>query len=69
MTDYLEGAMDAALRERFEHHLADCEGCTNYLDQVRHTVATAGRLAANEVPTPLRDRLREAFRGWQADGA
>jgi anti-sigma factor RsiW len=66
VTAYLEGALDAAARARFEEHLADCPGCTIYLEQMRQTIATTGRLAESDVPEPLRQRLRDAFRGWQS---
>ena len=65
MTAYLEGALTDGARERFEHHLALCTGCDNHLDQLRHTVATTGRLARQASPAPLRDGLLEAFRGWK----
>ena len=38
MTDYLEGALAPAERARFEEHLAECEGCRAYLDQMRATI-------------------------------
>ena len=36
--DYLEGAMAPGDRARLECHLADCEGCAAYLEQLRVTV-------------------------------
>jgi anti-sigma factor RsiW len=68
MTEYLEGGLDEAARERFEQHLALCEGCDNHLDQLGHTIATSRRIAANELPEHLRSSLQRAFRGWK-DGA
>jgi anti-sigma factor RsiW len=38
VTDYLEGAMSAADRARFEEHLAICPGCQTYLEQMRQTM-------------------------------
>ena len=32
---------------------------------MRETVATTGRLAEGDVPDELRERLRDAFRGWK----
>ena len=68
VTDYLEGALAAPERARFERHLAGCEGCTSYLDQMRHTIATTGRLGADDLPARLREDLLDAFRGWKAGG-
>jgi len=50
VTDYLENALSATERERFEAHLADCEGCDAYVEQVRATIRLAGRAAALEEP-------------------
>jgi anti-sigma factor RsiW len=66
ITAYLDGGLTEGARERFEHHLALCVGCDNHLDQLRHAVATTGRLAEHDLPDPLRDSLRSAFRGWKA---
>jgi anti-sigma factor RsiW len=68
MTTYLEGGLDEAERERFEHHLALCVGCDVYLEQLRQTIVTAGSLARPDLPRPLRDGLRAAFRDWRAGG-
>lgn len=38
MTDHLEGALSAADAERIRAHLAGCEPCGVYLDQLRATI-------------------------------
>ena len=45
VNDYLEGALSDAERERFEAHLAECEGCRRYLDQMRTTIRVVGTLS------------------------
>jgi anti-sigma factor RsiW len=65
VTDYLEGALDVRTRRRVEAHLATCEGCTAYVEQVRHTIAIAGRIEPERLPQGLREGLRDAFRGWR----
>ena len=30
VTDYLDGALDPAVRARFDAHLGECDGCENY---------------------------------------
>jgi predicted anti-sigma-YlaC factor YlaD len=62
VTDYLEGAMSEAARSRFEAHLAGCEGCTNYLSQMRTTIQLTGRLTEDSLPPDIRDRLLQTFR-------
>ncbi len=65
ITDYLDGALDERERARFEAHLAQCPPCTVYVEQFRHTIATAGRLEAEQLGPEARDELLRAFRGWR----
>ncbi|HVD02345.1 MAG TPA: zf-HC2 domain-containing protein [Candidatus Dormibacteraeota bacterium] len=65
MTDYLEGALSAADRARFEEHLAGCPGCTAYLEQLRVSLRVLGALAAVPVPEAQRRELLAAFREWR----
>jgi anti-sigma factor (TIGR02949 family) len=66
VTDYLDGALTEGDRDRFETHLAECEDCRTYLDQIRRTVALVGRVDADALPDEIRDGLLAAFRGWRA---
>ena len=65
VTAYLDGALDETDRRRFEAHLAECEDCVAYVEQIRATVAGTGRSAGQVPPIPadLREGLRGAFRG------
>ena len=63
--DYLDGAMTPADRVRLEAHLADCEGCTAYLEQLRITVRLSGRLSEEAVSPEAMAPLLEAFRAWR----
>jgi predicted anti-sigma-YlaC factor YlaD len=65
VTAYLEDALDAVDRERFEEHLVFCGGCENYLEQMRTTIRLTGRVE-DELPAELEAELLAAFRGWQA---
>ena len=65
VTSYLEGALPAADRERFDAHIATCDGCDRYLDQIRATVRTLASLPEHSLPAQARDRLLAAFRDWQ----
>jgi anti-sigma factor (TIGR02949 family) len=65
VTDYLEGAMPAADRERFERHLAGCDGCAAYLEQLRTSIRLSGRVQAESMPPDLREGLLGAFRDWR----
>lgn len=63
VTDYLEGAMSAEEREQVELHLNLCDGCTDYLQQMRLAIALSGRIEPELLPPELEAELVEAFRG------
>jgi anti-sigma factor RsiW len=65
VTAYVEDALDPVDRERFEEHLVFCDGCDNYLEQMRTTIDLAGRVEY-QLPAELEAQLLEAFRGWRA---
>jgi anti-sigma factor RsiW len=62
VTAFLDGALDPATEARVVDHLAGCDGCERYLDQVRQTVRATGTLTGDELPADVRDRLLAAFR-------
>lgn len=63
--DYLEGAMAPQDRARLEEHLAGCEGCAAYLEQLRTTIRLSGRLPEEAVAPETMTPLLEAFRAWR----
>ena len=65
ITDYLEGALPADERARMDRHISGCEGCTNYLEQMRQTVRLAGKLREENLTPRQRNDLLELFRGWK----
>jgi anti-sigma factor RsiW len=62
VTDYLEGRMSPEDVAVFEAHLDLCDGCKWYVEQMRMTIATVGRIEAADVPDEMRDSLMAAFR-------
>jgi anti-sigma factor RsiW len=64
-TDYLEGRMPAEQRRRFEEHLAFCEGCQTYLEQMRETIRLTGTLMEDDLEPEARDALLGVFRDWK----
>ena len=66
VSDYLEGALSAEDRERFDAHVSACDGCTSYVEQMRETIRLTGMLTEEQVPVEQRERLRQAFRDWKA---
>ena len=62
VTDYFDGALPEDERARFEAHLAECDGCAGYLDDMRRLVGSLHE--APEPPPDLetREALLRAFR-------
>jgi len=68
VTDYLEDALSPEERARFEDHLERCRGCTNYVEQIRITIALTGRAHADELDSATCDAIVETFRDWSRTG-
>lgn len=66
VSDYLEGDMVPQDRALLDEHLARCEGCAAYLDQIRKTIALSGTLKEDDIETPARQPLLSTFREWKA---
>jgi hypothetical protein len=69
MTDYLEDAMSTQTRERFERHLAGCDGCSNYLGQLREVIRATGMITEDQIPADRKNELLSAFRDWHRGGS
>jgi predicted anti-sigma-YlaC factor YlaD len=67
VTDYLEDALAPDLRARLEAHLAACEGCETYVDQIRTTIRIVGSVSEEALPPETREGLLRAFRDWKTD--
>jgi anti-sigma factor RsiW len=65
VTDYLEGALSRADRRRFEKHIAACDACTAYIEQIRLTITATGELTEEDIEPDAREALLGAFRGWK----
>jgi anti-sigma factor RsiW len=66
VTHYLDGALSRRERARFERHIATCEACTAYVDQIRLTRDALGTLTAQSIEPEARTALLHAFRDWRA---
>jgi len=62
VTAYLDGSLDLDTRERFDLHLAECDGCENYLQQFRTTVSTLGKVTEADLDLGFREKLLKSFR-------
>ncbi len=62
VTDYLERALDDATVREFEAHLAICDGCDAYLDQMRGTIDRLGHVPLASLSADAVQTLVLAFR-------
>jgi anti-sigma factor RsiW len=62
VTDYLEGTLAHAERRRFEAHLAECDGCTGYLEDMRRLVGSLHDVPEPPADPATREALLAAFR-------
>ncbi len=63
LSDYLEGRLPDAVRTDLEQHLSRCPACLRDLNTYRSTVSLLGSLSDEELPEPLRLRLRAFLDG------
>jgi anti-sigma factor RsiW len=67
VTDYLEGTLSRRQRRRFERHLRGCPNCSAYLEQIRATIAIAGRVDSDALPGRTREELIELYRRYREE--
>lgn len=65
VADHLEGATSLDQGRRLELHLAGCDGCRDYLEQVRTVLRVAGRSVVRAVPPRTMAGLLRALRDWR----
>lgn len=66
VTDYLEGALDPVIASAVEAHLAECDGCRAYVEQIRETIDVLGHVPADTLSAQAQAGLIDAFRGFNA---
>lgn len=62
VTDYLEGTLPEAERARMDAHLAECDGCSGYLEDMRRLVGSLHTVPEPPGDPATRDALLRAFR-------
>lgn len=67
ISDYLDGALSRRDRKRLERHLASCDACNAYLEQVRATVAASGSVTAMDLDPEVVDGLVDLFRRFRGE--
>ena len=67
VTNYFENALTEAERARVEQHLASCDGCDTYVEQLRETIETLGKLQEKDVSPDAQEKLLKVFRDWRGE--
>ena len=62
VTSYLEGTLPDRDRARMDAHLAECDGCTGYLEDMRRLVGSLHETPETPPDDATRDALLRAFR-------
>jgi predicted anti-sigma-YlaC factor YlaD len=66
VTDYLDESLSRRDRKRFEAHIAGCPLCRLYMEQMRTTIRTMGRLTEDSLSPEMLSELQHVFRDWRA---
>jgi anti-sigma factor RsiW len=61
VTEHLEGALPPDLERAVEEHLALCDPCVEYLEQIRGTVRLLRTLPADPLPPVVREQLLDVY--------
>ena len=67
MSDYLDGVLPRRQRKRLERHLADCDGCDEYLRQLRSVVGLLGRAQPEDLDPDTREGLVRLWLAYRAE--
>jgi predicted anti-sigma-YlaC factor YlaD len=62
VTSYVENALSAEERARFEEHLGVCEGCRIYVEQMAATATVAGLVQVASLSAEAEQELLRTFR-------
>lgn len=65
VTEYLEGVLPPGLTTEVEAHLALCEGCQVYLEQMRRTIDELGQVPVDSLSPEAQQALVATFRTFR----
>jgi anti-sigma factor RsiW len=67
MSDYLDGALSSRDQRRLARHLAACDACDAYLEQLRAVIAASGRAEPDDLDPEVLEGLVVLYRQFRAD--
>lgn len=62
LSDFIDGDLDAGLKQEIESHLQGCKYCRLTIDQTKKTIEIFCDSELVELPGDVRNRLHEAVR-------
>jgi anti-sigma factor RsiW len=65
VTPYLEDALPPDERALVEQHLASCDGCQAYVQQMRLTIRAIGHVPEEAITSKTREDVLAIFRQWR----
>jgi hypothetical protein len=65
VTPYLENVMPADERALVDQHLAGCDGCQTYVQQMRLTIQAIGHVSDEAITSQTREQVLAIFRAWR----
>ena len=65
VTEYFEGSLPAEEKARFEAHLAICEGCEIYMEQMAQAIQFTGKLTEEQITEEAQAKLLKTFQEWK----
>jgi anti-sigma factor RsiW len=65
MSDYVDGALPRRQRKRLERHLAACDACSGYLEQLRATISASGSASPDDLDPEVLDGLVDLYEKYR----
>ena len=66
LNEYVDGTIDPAVCEQFEHHLVDCNPCQVVIDNIRQTIQLYKDGQPYDMPPEFQQTMRQTLRDrWQ----
>ena len=65
VTPYLEDALPQDERALVDQHLASCDGCETYVQQMRLTIQAIGHVSDDAITSQTREEVLAIFRAWR----
>jgi anti-sigma factor RsiW len=69
VTPYLEDVLPPQERAAVDRHLAACDGCRTYLEQMRQTIRAIGHVPQEAITSSTREEVLAIFRAWRNTNA